>query len=302
MAQTKTWIQAARLRTLPLALGVIGMPAFLAVLDGVFDVMVFLLTLITALLLQILSNLANDYGDSVHGADSASRVGPSRTVQSGLITKSAMKKAVFLFAFLSLVSGLGLIYYTLDGTAFILFLSLGVGSILAAIAYTNGKRPYGYAGLGDLFVFLFFGWVAVIGGYYLYQNTFYPALFLPGSAVGLFSVGVLNINNIRDIESDKEAGKLSIPVRLGRDGAIAYHFFLVFGPYLLMTLFTLFHYQSVWQLAFWFSFPLAIANYSAVRGIDNPKMLDPYLKQMALTTLGFVFSFGLGIGVIIWFQ
>ncbi len=203
----KAWIEAARLRTLPLALASIGMGSFLAAAHERFSWAIFGLTALTTIFLQVLSNLANDYGDTINGADSAEREGPQRAVQAGIISAKAMFRGVVLFAVLSLVSGLSLLYISVTSMqVFWLFLGLGILAIIAAYTYTAGSNPYGYAGLGDISVLLFFGWLAVIGTYFLHTQFFQWDIVLPATTLGLFSVGVLNINNIRDIESDKKAG------------------------------------------------------------------------------------------------
>ena len=213
-----------RLRTLPLAIASIGMGSFLAAAVSGFRLDVFLLALLTTVSLQILSNLANDYGDSVHGADSADRSGPSRAVQTGAITSGKMKSAIGTSVIVSLALGLSLLGVAgISQKVFLIFIGLGLLAIAAAILYTNGDRPYGYIGLGDISVFLFFGWLGVVGVYYLMTGNFEWDLLLPGAASGLFTVAVLNVNNIRDIESDIKAGKYSIPVRLGRSRATLYH-------------------------------------------------------------------------------
>lgn len=292
----KAWISAFRLRTLPLALASIGMGAFLAAADGVFRWSVFGLCALTTILLQILSNLANDYGDSVHGADSDERTGPQRAVQSGAISQQAMKKALYLFGLLSFISGIGLLLVSFEtlGEAFWVFIGFGILAIAAAITYTAGWRPYGYAGLGDLSVLIFFGGMAVLGSYYLFDQQLHIDLVLPALSTGLLSVGVLNVNNIRDIDSDKKAGKFSIPVRIGRSNAIIYHYFLLFAALACALVFVLLNYREPQQYLFLLSLPLFIKNAFAVRNNTSSATLDPYLKQLALSTLLFVLLFGVG--------
>lgn len=292
----KHWIEAFRLRTLPLALASIGMGTFLAAAKGHFDASIFALCALTTIFLQVLSNLANDYGDSVHGADGKNRVGPARAVQSGLISKSAMKKAMVLFSLLSLLAGVALIYVAFGESpkVFGVFLGFGVLAILAAITYTAGFKPYGYVGLGDLSVLIFFGFMAVMGSAYLYEPQIHWSYVWPSLSTGLFSVAVLNLNNIRDIDSDKEAGKLSIPVRLGRKGAVIYHFILLGIGLLSALTFVLINEGGIWQFIFLLVTPLLIKNALAVQRKSTAAALDPYLKQMALTTLLFVLLFGLG--------
>jgi 1,4-dihydroxy-2-naphthoate polyprenyltransferase len=290
------WISAARPRTLPLALSSIFMGSFLAAAYGSFQPGVVVWASITTIFLQILSNLANDYGDSVHGADSVHRLGPQRAVQAGLITPGAMRTAMVVFGLLSLVSGLYLLYSSVGFVreVFFFFLALGLLAIAAAVTYTSGSRPYGYAGLGDISVFLFFGLVGVLGTFYLHTEWLSWSLLLPAAACGLFSTAVLNVNNIRDITSDALAGKRSIPVRIGREWAVRYHGILLIGGILAALAFVLLNYRSPWQFLFLGSVPLILINLRAVHQYKDAAALDPYLKQMALSTLLFVILFGLG--------
>ena len=291
----KPWIKAFRLRTLPLALSCIGMGGFLAASNGAFQWNIFFFSVLTTIFLQILSNLANDYGDSVHGADSDDRKGPSRAVQSGAISAGQMKTAIIIFVLLCLASGISLLFisFGFDWNAIFFFLGLGVLSILAAIAYTVGKKPYGYAGLGDFSVLVFFGLIGVMGSTYLFTKQMSLIQLLPALSCGFFSMGVLNINNIRDIESDRKAGKYSIPVRIGREKAIVYHWFLILGGVISAVVFVLLTYHSPWQLLFVASIPLFIKNGFAIQSKPS-EQLDPFLKQLALSTLLFVILFGLG--------
>ncbi len=298
MNMIEHWISAMRLHTLPLTLSGVGMGGFLAAYHGQFRLNVFVFCILTTLLLQILSNLANDYGDSVHGADSSERHGPQRAVQQGYISLQSMKHAIYLFSLLALASGLCLLYVALGWQvkAFATFLSLGILAIIAAITYTSGPKPYGYVGLGDLSVVLFFGWLAVLGVYFLctqYLTDF--SLFLPATSCGLFAAAVLNVNNIRDIESDRKAGKKSIPVRIGRKWSVAYHWLLLVGGLACALIFTLVHFEDISQLSFLVCIPLIAENGWAVSSIQQPSKLDAYLKRMALISLLFVVSFGVGL-------
>ena len=295
MSTVKPWIKAFRLRTLPLALSCIAMGGFLAASSGAFQWSIFLFSILTTIFLQILSNLANDYGDSIHGADSVDRKGPSRAVQSGAISAAQMKTAIIIFIVLCLASGISLllISFGMNWNAILFFLGLGVLSILAAIAYTVGKKPYGYAGLGDFSVLIFFGLIGVMGSNYLFTKQLNWTQVLPALSCGFFSMGVLNINNIRDIESDRKAGKFSIPVRIGREKAIAYHWFLLLAGMVSTTVFVVLTYQSPLQLLFLLSFPLLVVNGLNIQRKPS-EQLDPYLKQLALSTLLFVVLFGLG--------
>lgn len=291
----KHWVSAFRLRTLPLALSSIMMGGFLAASVHAFQWNIFLLCISTTIFLQILSNLANDYGDSIHGADSADRKGPSRAVQSGKISAREMKVGIIVFVVLSLISGVSLLFvaFGLNWNAILFFLGLGVLSILAAIAYTIGKRPYGYAGLGDISVFIFFGLIGVMGSLYLFTHTLTWEYVLPAISCGLFSVGVLNINNIRDMESDVKAGKYSIPVRIGKEKAVLYHWGLMILGLISTVAFVLLHYVSSFQLLFLISAPAFILIGKNVQQKPSHE-LDPYLKFMALSTLFFVLLFGVG--------
>ncbi|MDX1629139.1 MAG: 1,4-dihydroxy-2-naphthoate polyprenyltransferase [Fulvivirga sp.] len=292
----KAWITAFRLRTLPLAVACIGMGTFLAASEGAFDVNIFGFCILTTILLQILSNLANDYGDAVNGADSTDRKGPQRMVQAGLISLSEMRRAIGIFTLLTLGSGIYLLYlaFGFDLEAFLFFFLLGLLSILAALAYTAGRKPYGYIGLGDLSVLLFFGLVGVMGSYYLFVQSVQIDIILPAISCGLFSVAVLNVNNIRDISSDQKAGKYSIPVRIGRRSAVYYHWILLTGGIAAALLYTIINFKSYWQLLFFLVIPLLIINGKAVARNKEEDKLDPYLKQMALSTLLFVILFGIG--------
>lgn len=297
MINIKNWLSAFRLRTLPLALASILMASFLAKARHHFRLDIFILSVLTTILLQILSNLANDYGDSIHGADSAERQGPQRAVQSGSITPKAMRNALILFVCLSFSSGIGLLWVAFAQDAiylFLCFLGLGILAIVAAVTYTAGRRPYGYAGLGDISVLIFFGWVGVLGTYFLYARSIPFDMILPASSCGLFSVAVLNINNMRDIQSDKKAGKLSIPVRIGHQNAVYYHWFLLGSGMLCGVIFTIQNGVGVLPWLFLLSFPLFLRNAYAVEKFRTPLQLDPLLKQMAISTLIFVLLFGIG--------
>ncbi len=263
----QAWLSAMRPRTLPLAIASSILGGFLAAQNGVFSWPVTLLCVLTAVFLQILSNLANDYGDSVHGADHVDRAGPKRAVQSGLITASAMKRAMGLFAAFSAVSGLTLVIVALGLSALpyvLLFVLLGGAAIWAAISYTAGSNPYGYAGLGDIFVFIFFGWVGTMGTYFLQALAWNWLVLLPATSVGLLSVAVLNVNNIRDIDSDRQAGKNSIPVRIGPHKARIYHWVLLSSAVLAAFLYVGLTYASAWQFLFVLSLPLLVKNGTAV--------------------------------------
>jgi len=295
--KVKAWISAFRLRTLPLALASMGMGSFLAAADQQFRGSVVAWSALTTLFLQILSNLANDYGDTKHGADSINRKGPQRAVQAGLITPGQMKTGMFIFAMLSLLSGLTLLWISFGPEGiylFLLFLMLGLAAIWAAINYTAGDKPYGYAGLGDISVFIFFGLVGVTGTYFLQtQSLLWPVLW-PAAALGFFSTGVLNINNIRDIHSDKLAGKKSVPVRLGGRKARIYHVCLLVAGMVCAIIYAILQHAAITGYLFLLTIPLFFHNAKQIWHRQNPEEIDPYLKQMALSTLAFVLLFGIG--------
>ncbi|WP_425638588.1 1,4-dihydroxy-2-naphthoate polyprenyltransferase [Algoriphagus yeomjeoni] len=295
--QTKkeAWLHAVRLRTLPLALASIFAGSFLAVYKQVFRWEILLLASLTTIFLQILSNLSNDYGDTIHGADHQERQGPMRAVQSGLISLPEMKKAMYLFGILALASGLLLLYFAIqDWVLFGIFLGLGLVAIWAAISYTSGNNPYGYAGFGDISVFIFFGLLGVFGTFFLHSLDWDNSIIWIGIALGLFSTAVLNINNIRDIESDTTAGKKSIPVRIGRKAANIYNWILILGGNycLLVFAFITKEWTSLLALAL---FPLMIRIGINVQKGKDSQSIDPNLKKMALSTLVWVILFGIGL-------
>jgi len=294
----KSWLKAFRLRTLPLSFSCIAMGSFLAASENKFNGIIFSICLITTLFLQMLSNLANDYGDTVHGADSTARVGPLRTVQSGEISPAAMKNAMVIFGLLALASGISLLYVSfgnLLSANFLLFLLLGLGAIAAAVKYTAGKNPYGYKGLGDFFVFLFFGLVGVCGTYYLYTHQFSPEILLPAGSIGLLCAGVLNVNNMRDRISDAATGKITIAVRLGTRNSKYYHLALVLLAWILILSYSLLHYQSSLQFIYLISAPLFIVHLSKVFQNKEPALLDGQLKTLVLSTLLYCITFGIGL-------
>lgn len=296
----KEWLKAFRLRTLPLAFSSIFMGAFLAHKEGLFNLQILVLCLLTTLFLQVLSNLANDYGDSIHGADSIDREGPKRAVQSGTISLAQMKMAIVIFSVFSFLSGVILLYLAFglnNLLSVFVWLCVGLCCIAAAIKYTAGKNPYGYAGLGDVAVFLFFGIIGVCGTYYMFTQQFTAELLLPAIACGVFATGVLNVNNIRDIDSDEKAGKRSIPVRLGRAKAIKYHWGLLAGGMISSVLYIQLYGTTLgWnKYILLFSFPLFIWNGIAISTKSTAAQIDPYLKQLAISTLFFVIVFGLSL-------
>lgn len=299
MNKLSIWIGALRLRTLPLAGASIILAAGLAQQAQIFDPVIFALSLSTALLLQILSNLANDYGDALSGADNDTRVGPDRAMQSGLISHAAMKKAIIFSTLLCLLSGLSLLIVALgkDLGSWLLFLLFGLLAIIAAITYTMGKLPYGYRAMGDLSVFVFFGLLGVVGSYYLYALTFNYWLLLPACSIGMLSAAVLNINNMRDMHSDKAANKTTLVVLWGRKSAFIYHLFLVFSAPLLASLYFIkLDNVQLWQFTFILVFiPLlksCRALYAAIfYELRDGVVFNRELKNTALSTFAFAVFF-----------
>lgn len=300
MTPLQSWLLAFRLRTLPLSLSTILLGSLLAVSDGAFDTGVLILCVLTTLFIQILSNLANDYGDGVKGTDDKGRIGPQRAIQSGIISQQQMKGGIIVTGILTFCTGVFLTYWgtrNLPIHYFIGFILLGLIAIWAAITYTVGKSAYGYRGLGDIFVFIFFGIVGVFGSYFLHTNTASLPILLPASAVGVLCVGVLNLNNMRDIESDRVAGKNTLAVMMGLETARIYHAILLLGALALAFLFVYLHPRSSWQWIFLLSVGPILMNIRKVFIIRDPKEFDPLLKQLALSTL--LFSLSLGGGQII---
>ncbi len=282
---TRHWIEAARLRTLPLAVANMAMGNGLAAMTGFFSWSIAILSILTAVSLQILSNYANDYGDSINGADHHNRQGPMRAVQAGIITSSQMKKAVVIMGVISFFLGITLLLISFDNIKIILlFIGIGLIAIWAAYNYTAGDNPYGYIGLGDISVFLFFGLLAVVGCYYLQTKQFEASILLPAAACGLLSVGVLNVNNIRDIDSDRQAGKNSIPVLIGRNKALIYHGLLLIISWACLIYFTITTNSGIGKWLFLLTLPLFIYHFIKVSAASSPVQIDPYLKQLALST------------------
>ncbi len=298
MASLKSWIKAARLRTLPLALSGILMGAALAYFDGGFNLKVTMLAIVTALFIQIFSNFANDYGDSQKGTDNHHRVGPKRTVQSGEISPRQMKAGMIVLTVLSLATGIWLVVEGTKGLQLnvsLLFLGFGIVALIAAYRYTAGSNPYGYAGFGDLAVFLFFGILPVAGTYFLNTHQINASIFLPAISIGLFSTGVLNLNNMRDIKNDRNSGKNTIVVRMGSAGSKIYHTMLISLGMLSTVIYTMIHQKALTQWIFIIAFPLFISDLIHIYQIKEPRHLDPYLKKLSLATLLFTLLFGLGI-------
>ncbi len=298
MSKVSIWVKAARLRTLPLSLSGIILGSFMAASKGVFDPMIFGLALCTTIGFQVISNFANDYGDGIKGTDNENRVGPERALQSGDISPDSMKKGIIIAGAISIALALCLIF-TAFGTAYlfysVVFIVLGISSVIAAVKYTVGDHAYGYSGYGDLFVFLFFGLLSVCGTYFLYSKSLEFSIFFPAITIGLLSVGVLNLNNMRDRESDEKSGKRTIVVKIGNEFARYYHFYLLGASFLFSLLYTVLNFKSFFQFLFLLAFIPILKHAYTVYNNKDPKELDPELKKLALSTFLYAILFGIGL-------
>lgn len=300
MSKTTAWIQAFRLRTLPLSISGILVGSFIAYKNGFWDNGIFALAILTTLFLQILSNLANDLGDSQKGADNESRVGPKRAVQSGVISAKEMQVGVVIFAILAAATAIPLIFIGTSGMpleVLWIYIGLGIACIIAAITYTVGRKAYGYNGLGDLMVLIFFGFVSVLGVYSLFSKTFDILVFLPALTIGALSVAVLNLNNMRDQVNDAVVGKITLVVQMGAKNAKVYHGILLLVSFLSLTSYILINeiYISLFALLPYF---ILLKHYLLVRKNKVPKDLDPELKKVALATFFIALLFS--ITLMIW--
>jgi len=292
----KHWIQAARLRTLPLSLSGIIVGSFLAASKGAFRWEICVLALLTTVGFQVLSNFANDYGDGVKGTDNENRVGPKRALQSGAISPKQMLKGIYITVGATLLVAILLIYISFGKEQFMLsliFFVLGLASIGAAIKYTMGKNAYGYSGFGDVFVFLFFGLLGVVGSEFLYTQKVDIMSFLPATSIGLLSAAVLNLNNMRDRASDILSNKNTLAVKLGSVNAKKYHYFLVIFAMVTAMIYMVFHFNSFLNLVFVIAFFPLIKHIAVVVKNKEAVLLDPELKKVALSTFLFAILFGL---------
>ncbi|AIN47690.1 1,4-dihydroxy-2-naphthoate octaprenyltransferase [Candidatus Karelsulcia muelleri] len=264
MLEIYNWIYAFRLKTLPLSLSGIILSSFISFSEkGIFNINILIWSSITSILLQILSNLANDYGDGIKNIDNINSIGPKRTIQSCMISKNQMIIALIIFSILSFISHMILLYYSFKDHMILLYYSfkdqmimivifiIGIFiCIFSAIKYTIGNNPYGYIGLGDLSVLIFFGLISLEGNYYLYNHIFNYKLLLLCFSLGFLTVSVLNINNMRDIENDKKYGKYTIPVIIGLKNAKIYHTLLMIVPFILSIIYVFITYKSIYQYIF----------------------------------------------------
>ena len=288
-------VKSMRLRTLPLSTGGVLLGILLATADYRVSWGVAVLTVLTTVCLQILSNLSNELGDVLHGTDTPERLGPQYGLNSGELTVAQMKRLIGLFVVLCMVSGTAMTWYSfgtlLDLTP-ILVLLLGAAAITGAMKYTLGRNPYGYRGLGDVYVFLFFGIIAVCGAYFVVSHTMFWRLLLPGAAVGCFSVGVLNVNNIRDMKTDAR-NRVTVAIRLGEHRAKIYQSILIVLGWALMVAYCCLRFFSWWHYLYVLTLPLFVLH---LRGVwqRNDRELDPMLPLLVMATFLFCVLAGVG--------
>ena len=311
MTKIKAWFAAARLRTLPLSVSGIIVGASFGNLvtkfsDGkvvfsgspnspLWQSNLFWLAILVTVGFQVLSNFANDYGDGIRGTD-AKRQGEKRMVASGIISPKEMKVGMFIIGIITFFLATILIFMAFGNKNLIVsfvFFNLAIVSIIAAVKYTVGKKAYGYSGLGDVFVFLFFGLLSVMGSYYLFTHQINWHLLLPALAIGCFSTAVLNLNNMRDIENDEAAHKHTLVVKMGSKKAKQYHAFLLISGMLSAVLFTFLNYVEPLQFVYLIAFIPFLLNIKTVFKNKVPMLLDSELKKVALSTFLFAILFSI---------
>ena len=295
MNKFRAAVASMRLRTLPLSTGGVLLGILLATADFKVDIWVAVLTVLTTVCLQILSNLSNELGDVLHGTDTAERKGPQYGLNGGVLSIGEMKVLIGIFVGLCIVFGTAMTlrsFGTLWEMTPILVLMMGAGAIMGAMKYTLGRNPYGYRGLGDVYVFLFFGLVAVLGSYFVASHTLFWRLLLPGAAVGFFSMGVLNVNNIRDMETDA-VNRRTVAIRLGERNAKIYQTALIVLGWIFMLVYCQLRIFSWWHYLFVLTLPLYVVH---LRGVwqRTGKALDPMLPLLVISTFLFCLLAGIG--------
>jgi len=293
----KPWISAFRLRTLPLSVSGIVIASCMAYYNGFFEISIFVLALLVTISLQVLSNLANDYGDGIKGTDNEDRIGPERAIQSGNITPFEMFNAIKINILIVIFLTFLLIYSAFSTLHFLysfLYFTLAIVCIYSAVKYTVGTTAYGYRGLGDIVVFIFFGIISVIATYFLFSRQLDHILIFPACILGLLSVGVLNLNNMRDIENDKASNKITIAVKLGVKKAKIYHSVLIILAIILSIIFAVLYYRSFSNFIFMIVFIPLIKHVITINKIEDPRLFDPQLKVLALSTFAFALLLGIG--------
>ncbi|MHB9055138.1 MAG: 1,4-dihydroxy-2-naphthoate octaprenyltransferase [Paludibacteraceae bacterium] len=297
MTKSRYYIESMRLRTLPLSVAGIIMGGMVAASEGFWNTGIFIWALLTALSLQILSNIANELGDLQKGTDNENRLGPIRSVQSGKLTPANLKGMLVAFICLSVFFGLFLIgtsFGSLSSSSSLIMIVLGGLAIVAAIKYTFGGKAYGYIGLGDLFVFLFFGLVSVLGIYFLMSKYLPRAVILPGSAIGFLSTAMLNQNNMRDIDNDTNFEKKTLAVRMGLNFSKRYHFILIMSAFILMILYSVIKNMTVFGYLYLLSLPVFVWHLNYVMKNDG-KSLDRHMKVISIGTMLFSILGGMGL-------
>lgn len=296
----KAWIEALRLRTLPLSTAGCVVAAGLAAWFGVFTWSVFLLMLLTVVLLQIVANFADEYGDLQKGVDNESRVGPKRGMQRGEISFAQMRRALIVGTALAAISGVGLIIvsWNNDPTFLVLFLAMGVIAIVGAITYTVGRYAYGYYALGDAACMLFFGFFAVSGGFILYAHGYQWTVLLPTLSVGSLVVAFLNLNNMRDRENDAACAKTTTVVLMGAQRALVYHRALIVTGMLGLVLFCAFNAMvNPLRYLFLLIFPALIWHLKKAGEVKDPARFDTLMKPFSLTIVTLSSAFALCVGL-----
>ncbi len=296
MSKLASSLKSMRLRTLPLSLSGVCLGILLAAADFKVSAWAAVLILLTTVCLQILSNLSNELGDVLSGTDNAERVGPQYGLNSGELSVGDMKRLIALFVVLCIISGLAMIrvsFGTLFSMEAICLMMLGAAAIMAAMKYTLGRNPYGYRGLGDVFVFIFFGLTSVLGAYFVAAHTIPTGwLALPASAIGFFSVGVLNVNNIRDMKTDA-ATRVTVAMKLGGRRARIYQTLLIAAGWICMIAFCLVRFPDPWHYLFVLTLPLYIIHLKGVWSLDG-RALDKMLPLLVMSTFLFALLGGFG--------
>lgn len=297
MTKTQAWLRSLRLRTLPLSSAGAILGNALVFQTANFSWAIAGLLLWTVLVLQIIANFANDLGDSQKGTDNKNRKGPQRSVQSGVITQKQMKNAIITAIVITLLSGVWLLYISIKkiDIAFLILFIIGILGIVSAIKYTMGKKAYGYYGLGDFFVLLFFGWIPVGIAYFLQTLRWDSMVLLPGLAVGLLSVAVLNLNNLRDYENDKLCGKRTFIVNIGIHRGKIYHTLLIITSIIAILIYSYQQDICYWKYLYTLSFIPLIANIVTVWRTQDTTRLDKELKKVAVSTFFMTILFWIGI-------
>jgi 1,4-dihydroxy-2-naphthoate octaprenyltransferase len=286
----RIWLMAARPRTLPAAVAPVLVGTSLALGQGSFDPFAFVAALLGAMLIQVGTNLSNDYSDARRGADTEDRLGPVRVTAGGLVPPRQVLIATYATFGLAVLCGIYLVV-----VAGPLLLAIGALSILAGVLYTGGPRPYGYEGLGEVFVFLFFGVVAVTGSYYVQVQSLPWEAFVEAVPVGLLASAILVVNNVRDLETDRRAGKRTLAVRLGRERTRRLYVVMVVAAFVTAPLPALFGSMSAWLLLCWLAAPLAVPVIRTVRTRVDGLSLNKALAGTGMLQLCFCLLLSAGI-------